>query len=115
MSEKLQKILARSGVGSRREMETWISAGRVTIDGKLATLGDRVLPTQAVRVDGHPVKLAAEADQICRVIAYHKPEGEICSRNDPESRPTVFEQLPAIPGDRWVMVGRLDINSTGLL
>lgn len=79
MSEKLQKILARSGVGSRREMETWISAGRVTIDGKLATLGDRVLPTQAVRVDGHPVKLASEAEQICRVIAYHKPEGEICS------------------------------------
>ena len=64
MSEKLQKILARSGVGSRREMETWISAGRVTIDGKLATLGDRVLPTQAVRVDGHPVKLASEAEQI---------------------------------------------------
>lgn len=115
MSEKLQKILARSGVGSRREMETWISAGRVTIDGKVATLGDRVLPTQAVRVDGHPVKLAAEADQICRVIAYHKPEGEICSRTDPEGRPTVFDRLPKIRGSRWIAIGRLDINTSGLL
>lgn len=115
MSEKLQKILARSGVGSRREMETWISAGRVTIDGKIATLGDRVLPTQAVRVDGHPVKLAAEADQICRVIAYHKPEGEICSRTDPEGRPTVFDRLPKIRGSRWIAIGRLDINTSGLL
>jgi 23S rRNA pseudouridine2605 synthase len=115
MSEKLQKILARSGVGSRREMETWISAGRVTIDGKLATLGDRVLPTQAVRVDGHPVKLASEAEQICRVIAYHKPEGEICSRTDPEGRPTVFDRLPKIRGSRWIAIGRLDINTSGLL
>lgn len=115
MSEKLQKILARSGVGSRREMETWISAGRVTIDGKVATLGDRVLPTQAVRVDGHPVKLASEAEQICRVIAYHKPEGEICSRTDPEGRPTVFDRLPKIRGSRWIAIGRLDINTSGLL
>jgi len=115
MSEKLQKILARSGVGSRREMEAWISAGRVTIDGKLATLGDRVLPTQAVRVDGHPVKLASEAEQICRVIAYHKPEGEICSRTDPEGRPTVFDRLPKIRDSRWIAIGRLDINTSGLL
>jgi len=115
MSEKLQKVLARSGVGSRREMEAWISAGRVTIDGKVATLGDRVLPTQAVRVDGHPVKLAAEADQICRVIAYHKPEGEICSRTDPEGRPTVFDRLPKLRGARWIAIGRLDINTSGLL
>lgn len=115
MSEKLQKILARSGVGSRREMETWISAGRVTIDGKVATLGDRVLPTQAVKVDGHPVKLAAETDQICRVIAYHKPEGEICSRTDPEGRPTVFDRLPTLRGARWIAIGRLDINTSGLL
>ncbi|RVU41237.1 23S rRNA pseudouridine(2605) synthase RluB [Rheinheimera riviphila] len=115
MSEKLQKILARSGVGSRREMETWISAGRVTIDGKLATLGDRVLPTQAVRVDGHPVKLASETEQICRVIAYHKPEGEICSRTDPEGRPTVFDRLPKIRDSRWIAIGRLDINTSGLL
>jgi 23S rRNA pseudouridine2605 synthase len=115
MSEKLQKVLARSGVGSRREMESWISSGRVTIDGKVAQLGDRVIPTQIVRVDGHPVKLAAEAEQICRVIAYHKPEGEICSRTDPEGRPTVFDRLPKIRGSRWVAIGRLDINTSGLL
>ena len=115
MSEKLQKILARSGMGSRREMEVIISAGRVTVDGKVATLGDRVLPTQQVRVDGHPVKLATEAEQICRVIAYHKPEGEICTRTDPDGRPTVFDRLPKLRGARWIAIGRLDINTSGLL
>ncbi|WP_337840365.1 23S rRNA pseudouridine(2605) synthase RluB [Rheinheimera sp.] len=115
MSEKLQKVLARSGVGSRREMEEYISAGRVTVDGKVAHLGDRVTATQQVRLDGHPVKIAAETEQICRVIAYHKPEGEICSRTDPEGRPTVFERLPKIQGARWIAIGRLDINTSGLL
>ena len=115
MSEKLQKILARSGIGSRREVETMISAGRVNVDGKAAQLGDRILPTQQVRVDGHPVKLAAEAEQICRVIAYHKPEGEICTRTDPDGRPTVFDRLPKLRGARWIAIGRLDINTSGLL
>lgn len=115
MSEKLQKVLARSGIGSRREMEEYISAGRVTVDGKVAHLGDRVTEHQQVRVDGHPVKLATETEQICRVIAYHKPEGEICSRTDPDGRPTVFDRLPAIKGARWIAIGRLDINTSGLL
>lgn len=115
MSEKLQKVLARSGVGSRREMEEYISAGRVTVDGKVAHLGDRVQANQQVRVDGHPVKIAAEAEQVCRVIAYHKPEGEICSRIDPEGRPTVFDRLPKIKDSRWIAIGRLDINTSGLL
>ena len=115
MSEKLQKVLARSGIGSRREMETYISSGRVTVDGKVAHLGDRVSATQQVRVDGHVVKLAAEEEQVCRVIAYHKPEGEICSRTDPEGRPTVFERLPKMRGARWIAIGRLDINTSGLL
>ena len=84
-SEKLQKVLARAGMGSRREMEDWISRGRVTVDGKPATLGDRVSPTQQVRVDGHPVQIASEEQHICRVLAYHKPEGEICSRTDPKA------------------------------
>lgn len=114
-SEKLQKVLARAGVGSRREMEEWISKGRVTVDGKPATLGDRVSTAQAVRVDGHPVQLASEEQQICRVLAYHKPEGEICSRTDPEGRPTVFARLPKIKGARWIAIGRLDINTSGLL
>ena len=115
MSEKLQKVLARSGVGSRREMEEYISAGRVTVDGKVAGLGDRINANQQVRVDGHPVKIAAEAEQVCRVIAYHKPEGEICSRIDPEGRPTVFDRLPKIKDSRWIAIGRLDINTSGLL
>lgn len=115
MSEKLQKVLARSGVGSRREMETYISAGRVTVDGKLAQLGDRVNANQLVRVDGHPVKLATEEEQVCRVVAYHKPEGEICTRTDPDGRPTVFDRLPNIRGARWIAIGRLDINTSGLL
>lgn len=115
MSEKLQKVLARSGVGSRREMEEYISAGRVTVDGKVASLGDRIHANQQVRVDGHPVKIAAEAEQVCRVIAYHKPEGEICSRIDPEGRPTVFDRLPKIKDSRWIAIGRLDINTSGLL
>ncbi len=115
MSEKLQKVLARSGVGSRREKEEYISAGRVTVDGKVALLGDRIHANQQVRVDGHPVKIAAEAEQVCRVIAYHKPEGEICSRTDPEGRPTVFDRLPKIKDSRWIAIGRLDINTSGLL
>ncbi len=115
MSEKLQKVLARSGVGSRREMETFISAGRVTVDGKVAHLGDRVNANQLVRVDGHAVKIAAEEEQVCRVVAYHKPEGEICTRTDPDGRPTVFDRLPNIRGARWIAIGRLDINTSGLL
>jgi 23S rRNA pseudouridine2605 synthase len=114
-SEKLQKVLARAGLGSRREMEEWISAGRVTVDGKPATLGDRISPTQQVRVDGHAVQIESEDAQICRVLAYHKPEGEICSRTDPEGRPTVFSRLPNIKGARWIAIGRLDINTSGLL
>lgn len=114
-SEKLQKVLARAGLGSRREMEEWISGGRVTVDGKPATLGDRVSSNQQVRVDGHPVQIASEEQQICRVLAYHKPEGEICSRTDPEGRPTVFSRLPNIKGARWIAIGRLDINTSGLL
>ncbi|MBU1310386.1 MAG: 23S rRNA pseudouridine(2605) synthase RluB, partial [Gammaproteobacteria bacterium] len=114
-NEKLQKVLARAGLGSRREMEDWISGGRVTVDGKPATLGDRISPNQQVRVDGHPVQIASEEQQICRVLAYHKPEGEICSRTDPEGRPTVFSRLPTIKGARWIAIGRLDINTSGLL
>lgn len=115
IGEKLQKVLAQAGVGSRREMEQWISSGRVTVDTKPAVLGDRVTENQQIRVDGHLVQITTKADQICRVIAYHKPEGEICSRTDPEGRPTVFSRLPNIKGARWIAIGRLDINTSGLL
>ena len=115
MSEKLQKVLARVGLGSRRYMEEVIAAGRVSVNGQIAQVGERIEPTDELRIDGRKVQFQVEDEIRRRVIIYYKPEGEICSRSDPENRPTVFDQLPAIPGDRWVMVGRLDINSTGLL
>jgi len=115
MSEKLQKVLARVGLGSRRYMEEVIAAGRVSINGRIATVGERVEPTDELRIDGRKIAHQSEEEIRRRVLVYYKPEGEICSRTDPEGRVTVFEQLPQIPNDRWVMVGRLDINSTGLL
>ncbi|MCT7940477.1 MULTISPECIES: 23S rRNA pseudouridine(2605) synthase RluB [Shewanella] len=115
MSEKLQKVLARAGHGSRREMEAWIAAGRVSIDGEIANLGDRVEADVKVRIDGRAISLKSADEVICRVLAYHKPEGEICSRKDPEGRPTVFQRLPNMRDSRWVAVGRLDINTSGLL
>ena len=114
-TEKLQKVLARAGLGSRRELETWIEAGRVSVNGNIATLGDRVGPEDVLRVDGRTIKVKAEEDIEQRVIMYHKPPGEVCSRNDPEGRATVFDNLPRLNGLRWVQVGRLDINTTGLL
>ena len=117
MSEKLQKVLARAGHGSRREIEAIIEAGRVSVDGKIATLGDRVeiVPGLKIRIDGHLISVKESAEQICRVLAYYKPEGELCTRNDPEGRPTVFDRLPKLRGARWIAVGRLDVNTCGLL
>ncbi|MCF6435678.1 MULTISPECIES: 23S rRNA pseudouridine(2605) synthase RluB [Pseudoalteromonas] len=115
MSEKLQKVLARAGVGSRREMEKYIESNRVSVDGKVAKLGDRVEENAVIRVDGHVVKIEQKEDRICRVIMYHKPEGELCTRKDPEGRRTVFDRLPRLDGDRWIAIGRLDINTSGLL
>ncbi|MFC4699029.1 23S rRNA pseudouridine(2605) synthase RluB [Glaciecola siphonariae] len=114
MSEKLQKVLANNGVGSRREMEKWIEQGRISVNGKVATLGDRVEPTDQLRVDGNALSRNKEKSP-CRVLMYNKPEGELCSRTDPEGRPTVFDRLPIITGERWIAVGRLDINTSGLL
>ncbi len=117
MSEKLQKVLARAGHGSRREIEAIISAGRVSVDGKIATLGDRVETGSylKIRIDGHLVRVAETASEVCRVLAYYKPEGELCTRNDPEGRPTVFDRLPRLNGARWIAVGRLDVNTCGLM
>lgn len=117
MSEKLQKVLARAGHGSRREIEAMIAAGRVSVDGKLATLGDRIENNKAlkIRIDGHLVSIAESATDVCRVLAYYKPEGELCTRSDPEGRPTVFDRLPRLRGSRWIAVGRLDVNTCGLM
>ncbi|GAA3702313.1 23S rRNA pseudouridine(2605) synthase RluB [Oceanisphaera sediminis] len=115
MTEKLQKVLARAGKGSRREIETLISQGRVSVNGDVAHLGDRVTGKEQIRVDGHMVETQPEGEIICRVLAYHKPEGEVSTRKDPEGRPTVFDRLPKLQGSRWVAVGRLDVNTSGLL
>jgi len=115
MSEKLQKVLARAGKGSRREMEAVISAGRVSVDGKVAYLGDRVEGTEQIRIDGHQVTLQNKDEEVCRVLMYNKPEGEMCTRKDPEGRPTVFDRLPKLESGRWIAVGRLDINTSGML
>lgn len=115
MSEKLQKVLARSGHGSRRELEAKIAAGRISVNGKVATLGERIEADAKVRIDGHEVNIKPLEDVVCRVLMYHKPEGELCTRRDPEGRPTVYDRLPRMQGARWVAVGRLDVNTSGLL
>lgn len=112
--EKLQKVLASAGLGSRREMERVIESGKVKVNDRIATLGDRVTSKDKIFVDGKRVLLRAEASRR-RVILYNKPEGEICSRSDPEGRPTVYDNLPPLKGERWISVGRLDFNTSGLL
>lgn len=112
--EKLQKVLARAGIGSRREMERAIEAGQVKVNDKIAKLGDRVMPQDKIFVNGQRVVLRSELTRR-RVILYNKPEGEICSRSDPEGRPTVYDHLPPLKGERWISVGRLDFNTSGLL
>lgn len=113
MSEKLQKILAQAGLGSRREIERWIAAGRVQVNNLTAKLGERVDTLAQVSIDGKPVHLSIQTS--CQVLLYHKPVGEMCTRHDPQGRPTVFDHLPALTTTRWVMVGRLDYYTSGLL
>lgn len=113
--ERIQKVLAQAGFGSRREIERWIAEGRVSVNGDIVTLGARLLPSDVVRIDGKTVKLDTDTRVDPRVIVYSKPEGVICSRSDPEGRPTVFENLPKLKNQRWISVGRLDINTSGLL
>lgn len=103
-------MLAAAGLGSRREIETWIEAGRVTLNGKVAKLGDRASASDSILVDGKAVAKPSTSQP--RVLLYHKPVGQLVTRSDPQGRPTVFSELP--PG-RWVAVGRLDLNSSGLL
>ncbi|MGH8345393.1 MAG: 23S rRNA pseudouridine(2605) synthase RluB [Pseudomonas sp.] len=113
--EKLHKVLARIGVGSRRDVEAWISHGRIKVNGKDATLGQRVDMHDAITIDGKVIKREEAAESVRRVIMYNKPDGEICTRVDPEGRPTVFDKLPRPKEGRWINIGRLDINTTGLL
>jgi 23S rRNA pseudouridine2605 synthase len=114
-TDKLHKVLADAGIGSRRDMEELIVAGRVSVNGQPAHVGQRVAPTDQVRVNGRPLNLRRQTGRAPRVLLYHKPSGEIVSQDDPQSRPTVFEKLPKVSGGRWVAVGRLDFNTEGLL
>ncbi len=111
-TEKLQKVLAARGLGSRREIERWISDGRIRVNGQVATLGDRVTGEERIQVDGRNVSAKKTSH---RYLLYNKPEGEICSRDDPEGRRTVFDKLPKLKNQRWISVGRLDYNTSGLL
>jgi 23S rRNA pseudouridine2605 synthase len=114
MDEKLQKVLARAGIGSRREMERWIEQGRVKVNDEIATLGDRVSNKDNIKVDNKFISQQRTQIQQ-RVIAYHKPVGEVCTRDDPEGRETIYSNLPKLRSGRWISIGRLDLNTSGLL
>lgn len=111
--ERLQKVLATAGHGSRRAIEEWIRAGRVRVDGRVAALGERVTGLEDIRLDERPLSVAAPVAE--EHLIYHKPVGEITTRSDPQGRPTVFGRLPAPRQGRWIVVGRLDLNTSGLM
>lgn len=111
---RLQKLLAGAGLGSRRTVEEWIRAGRITVGGRVAQLGDRAGPGDEVRLDGRKLELDTPAGA-AELLLYYKPLGEVTTRRDPQGRPTVFERLPPPQAGRWISVGRLDVNTTGLL
>ncbi|WP_119394183.1 23S rRNA pseudouridine(2605) synthase RluB [Salinibius halmophilus] len=111
--DRLQKYLANQGVASRREVERMITDGRIQVNDEPVELGMRVDGTEKITIDGRPLK--RQGVNARRVLMYNKPEGEVCSQNDPEGRPTVFDRLPKVKGQRWIMVGRLDLNTSGLL
>jgi len=115
MKERIQKLLARAGYGSRREIERWIEAGELLVNGKPAVIGQPVSGTDRFNLRGQELKVAGKLTAVHRVLLYHKKAGEICSRKDPEGRPTVFDNLPELSSGRWIQVGRLDINTDGLL
>ncbi len=114
MSERLQKLLAQAGLGSRREIERRIEAGEVSVNGKIAQLGDKASSDDVIMLAGKAVRFS-KTSNTRRVLVYNKPIGEICTNSDPEGRPTVFDKLPKLQQERWINIGRLDINTSGLL
>ncbi len=114
LGERLQKVMAQAGFGSRRTMEEWIAAGRVSVNGEPATVGMRVVEGDLIKAERRTFRVG-ERERSVRVLLYHKPEGEIVSRDDPEKRASVFDKLPKLRGQKWVAIGRLDFNTSGLL
>ncbi|MEO7774456.1 MAG: pseudouridine synthase [Steroidobacteraceae bacterium] len=114
---RLQKLIATAGLASRRGAEDWLRAGRVSLNGRVAQLGDRAIPGDVVLLDGAPLELglAVPVPVLTQLLLYHKPIGEVTTRSDPQGRPTVFERLPPPATGRWVVIGRLDVNTSGLL
>jgi len=113
--ERLQKILSQAGMGSRREIERWIEQGLITVNGVTAKLGDGATVDDKITVNGRLISNPLKIETETRILLYHKPVGEICSRHDPAHQKTVFDKLPFLKHGRWVQVGRLDINTSGLL
>lgn len=113
--ERIQKVLARAGIGSRREIENWIKDGRVSINGRTAVPGDRITLHDKVRLDGKLFRAGITTPDRIRILVYHKPAGEICTRKDEKGRATVFDSLPGIRNGKWISIGRLDFNTSGLL
>ena len=113
-SQKVQKVLSGLGLGSRRKIETWIVEERIKVNGRIARLGDRIDASARITFDGRPINIRLN-DRVVRVLAYHKPLGEISTRSDPQGRPTIFRSLPKLKRGRWISVGRLDVNTGGLI
>lgn len=114
-AERIQKVLARIGLGSRRQIESWVYASRITINGKVAQPGDLITSKDIIYLDNKLIKRSSKNNSKTKVLIYHKPVGDICTRKDTKGRPTVFDNLPPLQGQRWISVGRLDINTSGLL
>lgn len=115
MAERIQKLLARAGYGSRREIERWIKAGEILVNGQQPELGTKITEDDQVILRGQRLHLAAKLKATPKVLMYHKQSGEVSTRKDPEGRPTVFDKLPSLSSGRWIQIGRLDFNTDGLL
>jgi 23S rRNA pseudouridine2605 synthase len=113
-ADRIQKVLAEAGLGSRREIERWIAEGRISVDGRRASLGDRIAGAEKIVINGRPVRIHGRTGAH-RHLAYYKPAGQVTTRDDPEDRPTVFEHLPRLSHGRWISIGRLDMSTSGLL
>ena len=112
--ERIQKLLAHQGVASRRQIDLMLQQGRITVDGNPAKPGDQISGREKIALDGKLIRIA-NLDSRPKVMMYHKPVGQVCTRADPEGRPNVFQNLPSLPHGRWVSIGRLDINTSGLI